>query len=47
MSNPWAQAYEDLRKPYYEGKMAKKDYCLLYTSPSPRDVEESRMKSSA
>ena len=26
MSNPWAQAYEDLRKPYLEGKMAKKDY---------------------
>ena len=26
MSNPWSQAYEDLRKPYLEGKMAKKDY---------------------
>ena len=24
-----------------------KDTCLLYTSPSPRDVEESRMPSSA
>ena len=24
-----------------------KDACLLYTSPSPRDVEESRMPSSA
>ena len=24
-----------------------KDICLLYTSPSPRDVEESRMPSSA
>ena len=23
------------------------DFCLLYTSPSPRDVEESRMPSSA
>ena len=23
------------------------DHCLLYTSPSPRDVEESRMPSSA
>ena len=23
------------------------DTCLLYTSPSPRDVEESRMPSSA
>ena len=25
----------------------KSDTCLLYTSPSPRDVEESRMPSSA
>ena len=25
----------------------KNDNCLLYTSPSPRDVEESRMPSSA
>ena len=57
MSNPWSQAYEDLRKPYLEGKMAKKDYdgdgkiesgtCLLYTSPSPRDLSTSRMPSSA
>ena len=27
--------------------MAKDGVCLLYTSPSPRDVEESRMPSSA
>ena len=27
--------------------MAQNGYCLLYTSPSPRDVEESRMPSSA
>ena len=27
--------------------LAKKEGCLLYTSPSPRDVEESRMPSSA
>ena len=27
--------------------MAKYGRCLLYTSPSPRDVEESRMPSSA
>ena len=26
---------------------ALNNYCLLYTSPSPRDVEESRMPSSA
>ena len=25
----------------------KSEFCLLYTSPSPRDVEESRMPSSA
>ena len=27
--------------------MAKSYYCLLYTSPSPRDAHESRMPSSA
>ena len=26
---------------------ARREFCLLYTSPSPRDVEESRMPSSA
>ena len=29
------------------GLLALLDICLLYTSPSPRDVEESRMPSSA
>ena len=29
------------------GKIDKIYCCLLYTSPSPRDVEESRMPSSA
>ena len=29
------------------GKIAHANICLLYTSPSPRDVEESRMPSSA
>ena len=28
-------------------KRARQIICLLYTSPSPRDVEESRMPSSA
>ena len=28
-------------------KLLEIDACLLYTSPSPRDVEESRMPSSA
>ena len=38
----------------FENPQKKDDYlikmdipCLLYTSPSPRDVEESRMPSSA
>ena len=30
-----------------EGSVPNHFYCLLYTSPSPRDVEESRMPSSA
>ena len=29
------------------GRIAVDEACLLYTSPSPRDVEESRMPSSA
>ena len=29
------------------GEVEHRDSCLLYTSPSPRDVEESRMPSSA
>ena len=35
--------------PYMRGRMndMKSYTCLLYTSPSPRDVEESRMPSSA
>ena len=34
---------------YYEEDLdaARRLVCLLYTSPSPRDVEESRMPSSA
>jgi len=37
----------DIRDKYYRnGGFESKD-CLLYTSPSPRDVEESRMPSSA
>ena len=30
-----------------QGHLNVRDACLLYTSPSPRDVEESRMPSSA
>ena len=32
---------------FFEIKVAYYRTCLLYTSPSPRDVEESRMPSSA
>ena len=39
---------ELIRLQCYEGiDAAQAVYCLLYTSPSPRDVEESRMPSSA
>ena len=31
----------------YTGRLGIHGPCLLYTSPSPRDVEESRMPSSA
>ena len=38
---PWLLEYIN------ENHGGKLDNCLLYTSPSPRDVEESRMPSSA
>ena len=48
------QYYEDIMWPSYAATMVIEDNaeniistCLLYTSPSPRDVEESRMPSSA
>ena len=40
----WAE--HELDEPLLEA-MAPPPDCLLYTSPSPRDVEESRMPSSA
>ena len=36
-----------LKIPYPDGRLKEVLICLLYTSPSPRDVEESRMPSSA
>ena len=43
------QKYDELKRQYEEleknGKMHK--ICLLYTSPSPRDLSTSRMPSSA
>ena len=52
-SNQLFESYKS--KPYNEEEDKKEDDiidmknkdCLLYTSPSPRDVEESRMPSSA
>ena len=38
----WIEALE-----YVLGRIDEYMDCLLYTSPSPRDVEESRMPSSA
>ena len=32
---------------HYKWRVMRSNGCLLYTSPSPRDVEESRMPSSA
>ena len=31
----------------FKSALSERKNCLLYTSPSPRDVEESRMPSSA
>ena len=43
-----AEAEEFSKQPgCWMGKMVHPSDCLLYTSPSPRDVEESRMPSSA
>ena len=44
----WFSVFQNLS--LYDPEYSKNNYvptCLLYTSPSPRDVEESRMPSSA
>ena len=41
------KTYKDLDQAKEALNDEKVDACLLYTSPSPRDVEESRMPSSA
>ena len=54
-TNPYMQKFLELSKwspknlSVFAGKIDYPQYkfCLLYTSPSPRDVEESRMPSSA
>ena len=41
----WDMIKERLILPYLDIELL--DYCLLYTSPSPRDKRQSRMPSSA
>ena len=38
---------EAMQEPMRAAEQAKADICLLYTSPSPRDRQKSRMPSSA
>ena len=42
-----ASHYVELVNPLWASHKLQAKVCLLYTSPSPRDVEESRMPSSA
>ena len=42
-----ARSKEHALEIYNDGDYGWDDYCLLYTSPSPRDFEASRMPSSA
>ena len=42
-TEPYEEGLHIPVNPFFEWYL----YCLLYTSPSPRDVEESRMPSSA
>ena len=44
IGNKWTP---DGEKPHWKVEVPQPWICLLYTSPSPRDVEESRMPSSA
>ena len=44
IDNEYSDAHDQF---YWNDKAENYKYCLLYTSPSPRDVEESRMPSSA
>ena len=39
--------YEDIFSPTITAKIRVVNTCLLYTSPSPRDTDKSRMPSSA
>ena len=42
-----AQKYPDLKTHLYDADGSLLSFCLLYTSPSPRDKRQSRMPSSA
>ena len=42
-----AWGYYSLKAKFFDRSIKVLGICLLYTSPSPRDVEESRMPSSA
>ena len=44
---PSVVVLKDYVKPQKSVAFTRFNFCLLYTSPSPRDVEESRMPSSA
>ena len=41
------RAYRELRRVQHRARLDELPTCLLYTSPSPRDTERSRMPSSA
>ena len=45
--DPGVKAWKESLGDYPEEFMHLLDYCLLYTSPSPRDLSTSRMPSSA
>ena len=47
LRNNWPVDAKDIEELLNLARIASNILCLLYTSPSPRDVEESRMPSSA
>ena len=48
MNKPWSLSFIDDTSIIYTEKKGKLfHFCLLYTSPSPRDLSTSRMPSSA
>ena len=47
MSNGWGALDKQTNRSYKTNIKQKKYTCLLYTSPSPRDLSTSRMPSSA